>query len=201
MAENLVRFGLSNVHYSVYTAGASGGAGTFSTPVALKGGVQMTTTPEGDSRTFYADNIAYYVSETNNGYSGTLEVAAVDVDFLTDVLGYETDETSGLTYEATDAQPKSVALLFEIDGNVEKQRFALYNVTFSRLEQEHNTKSESTEPDTVTLNFTAIGRDFTIGSATKNVVKAVCSNSGDEHDAYDTFMTKVVVPGQAVTGA
>ena len=195
---DMVRFGLKNVHYSKYTPGSGDAAGTYATPVPMPGAVQMTTSPEGDSSTFYADDRAFYVVETNNGYSGTIQVAAVADQFLTDVLGYETDATSGLTYETTDVQPASVALLFEIDGNVEKQRFCLYNVTFSRMESEANTKADSTDPDTVTLNFTAIGRTFTIGEEDKNVVKAVCSNSGSDHDAYDAFFTKVVIPGTPV---
>lgn len=195
---DLVRFGLSNVHYSVYTPGDDD-AGTYATPVPLPGAVNMTTTPEGDSNTFFADNRAYYVTETNNGYSGTLEVAAVNDAFLTAVLSYETDASTGLVYETTDAQPKSVALLFEVNGNVEKQRFAFYNVTFSRMESEANTTSDSTEPDTVTLNFTAIGRMCTVGSDQKNVVKAVCSDSADTHPAYDAFYEKVVLPGATLS--
>lgn len=194
---DLVRFGLSNVHYAVPASAGSG----FETPVAIKGAVQLTTTPEGDSYTFYADNRAYFVTETNNGYSGTFEVAAVNDEFLKAVLGYKTDETSGLTYETSDAQPTQCAILFEIDGNEERQRVALYGVTFSRIDTEANTKSDSTEPDTVTLNFTAIGQQFTVGSDTVNVVKAQCSNSGDDTDAYDNFFTKVPQPGTAVAGA
>lgn len=196
-AGDIVRFGLSNVHYAAHETSGSG----FETPVALKGAVQLTTTPEGDSSTFFADNRAYYVTETNNGYSGTLEVAAVNDEFLKAVLGYETDETSGLTYETTEAKPTPVVLLFEVDGNEEKQRGALYGVTFSRVDTEANTKSDSTDPDTVTLNFTAIGEQFTVGSDTKNVVKATCSNSGSDHDAFDNFFTKVPVPGVAAGGA
>ena len=189
---DLVRFGLSNVHYATKAS-----AGTYGTPVGIKGAVQLTTSPEGDSSTFYADNRAYYVAETNNGYSGTLEVAAVNEEFLKSVLGYETDATSGLTFETTDAQPKPVVLLFEVDGNEEKQRAALYGVTFSRMETEANTRSDSTEPDTVTLNFTAIGEQFTVGSATKNVVKAQCTSTDEDDAAYANFFTKVPQPGTA----
>lgn len=190
---DLVRFGLSNVHYATYSDG------TYGTPVPVIGAVQLTTSPEGDSNTFYADNRAFFVTETNAGYSGTVEVAAVNDKFLEEVLGYKKDDTSGLTYESTDAQPSSVALLFEVDGNEEKQRGCFYNVTFSRLEKEHNTKSDTTEPDTITLNFTAIGRSFTVGSATENVVFAQCTDSDDTHDAYDNFYKKVVCPGTAPT--
>ena len=66
---NLVRFGLKNVHYAIFTEGSSGAAGTYGTPKPLIGAVQMTTTPEGDSYTFYADDVAFYATETNAGYS------------------------------------------------------------------------------------------------------------------------------------
>lgn len=192
-AGDLVRFGLSNVHY------AAGSAGSYETPVALKGAVQLTTSPEGDSNTFYADNRAYFVTETNNGYTGTLEVAAANDDFLIAVLGYEEESTSGLTIETTEAQPTPVVLLFEVDGNEEKQRTALYGVTFSRIDSEANTRADSTEPDTVTLEFTAIGEQFTVDGETKNVVKATASST-DSGDAYKNFMTKVPEPGKAAAG-
>ena len=194
---DLVRFGLSNVHYAVPASAGSG----FETPVALKGAVNLTTTPEGDSYDFYADNRIYYHTETNSGVSGTIELAAVNDEFLNTVLGNHTDETSGLNYESSDDQPTQCALLFEIDGNEERQRYALYGVTFSRIETEANTRSDSTEPDTVTLNFTAIGQTFNISGQNVNVTKAHCSNKGDSTDAYDNFFTKVPQPGVDPTGA
>ena len=193
---DLVRFGLSNVHYAI----KNGTGNTYGDPKPIKGAVQLTTSPEGDSNTFYADNRAYFVTETNNGYSGTLEVAAVNDEFLEEVLGYEKEATSGLTIETTEAHPASVVLMFEVDGNEEKQRTALYGVTFSRIETEANTKAESTEPDTVTLNFNAIGEQFTVGGGTKNVVKATASSTGTPSDAYDKFMAKVPEPGKEASG-
>lgn len=187
-AGDIVRYGLSNVHY------ATGEPGSFNTPVSMPGAVSLTTSPEGDDYTFYADNRAYYVTESNNGYSGTIEMAATNTEFLTTVLGYEEDETSGLTFEATDVQPTSVALMFEISGNEEKQRFVLYGVTFSRVDTEANTTSESIEPDTVSLDFTAIGAQFTIDGETRNIVKAYCDDS-DDATAYSKFFTKVPEPG------
>ena len=192
-SENMVRFGLRNVHYATFSDS------TYATPKPIKGAVQLTTSPEGDSYTFYADDVAYYATETNGGYTGTIEVAAVNDEFLKDVLGYKSDTTSGLLYEATTTVVPSVALLFEVSGNVEQQRGIFYNVTFSRIETEANTRAETTEPDTVTLNFTAIGRDFTVGDATENVVKAQCSNAEDTTQAFANFFKKVVTPGTAPT--
>lgn len=189
---DLVRFGLSNVHYALKTS-----TGTYSQPKPLVGAVQLTTSPEGDSSNFYADNRVFYVMSSNSGYSGSLEVAAINEDFMTDCLGYEADATSGLTIETTEAQPAEVALLFEINGNTEKQRGALYGLTFQRADSENNTTTDSTEPDTVTLDFTAVGDQFTVGSATKNVVKAFCTDAEETHDAFDNFFTAVPIPGKA----
>ena len=193
-SENMVRFGLRNVHYATFSDSA------YATPKPIKGAVQLTTSPEGDSYTFYADDVAYYATETNGGYTGTIEVAAVNDEFLKDVLGYKSDTTSGLLYEATTTVVPSVALLFEVSGNVEQQRGIFYNVTFSRIETEANTRAETTEPDTVTLNFTAIGRDFTVDAESVNVVKAQCSNADDTTQAFANFFKKVVTPGTAPTG-
>ena len=42
---------------------------------------------EGETNTFYADNTAYYVTNTNNGYTGELEMAEVPDWFETEYLG------------------------------------------------------------------------------------------------------------------
>lgn len=187
-----VRFGLRNFYYSVGTAGS------FSTPKHVNGTVSLTLSPEGDSYTFYAEDRAFYATETNNGYTGTIEVAAVNDDFLKDVLGYIEDETGGMLVEPADVIPPTCAIMFEVNGNEEKQRCALYGVTFSRISDEHNTKSDSTEPDTVSLDFTAIGDQFTVDGETHTITKVV---SDDTKPSYATFFTKTPEPGKAPAAA
>ena len=63
---NKIKYGLSNVHYAKATIAADNSA-TFGTPKPIKGAVSLSLSPEGDTNTFYADNIAYYVSAANNG--------------------------------------------------------------------------------------------------------------------------------------
>ena len=69
--ENKVRFGLSNVHVGTVTL--SDGTPSFSIPKKYPGAVNLTMDAEGETNTFYADNTAYYVTNTNNGYTGELE--------------------------------------------------------------------------------------------------------------------------------
>lgn len=189
---NKVLFGLSNVHYAVYDETH----GTYGSPVAFPGAINLSLSAEGDESKFFADNIVYYVTSTNSGMSGTIEMAMMPDAFATAVLGHVKDQTTGLTYEATDAVVKTVALLFQVEGDEAARKCVLYNCTFSRPGEDAETKTESTEPKTITLNLTAIGRDFTIGtgsSATKKNIIRAHAETGDS--AYENFFTAVPIPG------
>lgn len=189
-----VRYGLKNVHYSIYDEKTS----KYGPWKAIPGAVTLTSDAQTDQSKFYADNMAYYVTNTNNGETGTFTCAALTDEMLIDLFGYAKDTTSGLIYESMEQKTISVALGYEISGNEEKQRGVRYNITFSLPSQNSNTQSDSSDPDTVELNYTAIGRDFTIGSETVNVLKAHCDNSGDSHATFDKFFDSVVTPGTAV---
>ena len=76
MADNKVVFGLRNAHYSIITE-AEGGDISYSVPVPLKGAVEISLTPRGDTTDFYADDILYYTTVSNQGYETTLTVANI----------------------------------------------------------------------------------------------------------------------------
>lgn len=188
----LIRVGAKNFHYAKWDATTK----KYLTPVAVPGLVQFTFDPQGDSSNFYADDILYDVTDTNSGETGNVQFAALTDQVLEDLLGYTDDvANSGLVFEDTDAVHPSFAIMFEVGGNEEKQRCVRYNVKFSRPSGEHNTKNDSPSPDTITLPYTAMGREFTVGDEVKNVVKAHCSNAGDTHTAFDNFFTSVLIPG------
>ena len=74
MTKNKVKFGLKNVHYALLTVSEEG-AVSFGAPVPIPGAASMSLSPQGETETFYADDIAYYVSTANNGYQGDLEAS------------------------------------------------------------------------------------------------------------------------------
>lgn len=187
-SSNKVQFGLSNAHYAVYDEST----GKYGTPVAIKGSVSLSLDAEGDSTKFYADNIAYFSTTKNDGYTGSLEIAYVEKQLQIDLLGNEDD--SGLLLEFSDSTAKSFALLFEIDGNINKQRTVLYNCTLSRPSTEADTTEGTVEPKTSSLDITAIGRDLTFKGSTRNVVKGVIDNSEANKDKYNSFYDAVVLP-------
>lgn len=142
---NKVTFGLKNVHYAVITEGPDG-TFSYATPKPIRGAVSMSETPVGEQTKFYADNGVYYATSTNQGYEQTLTFAKIPDDFRVDVLGDQL--VNGGLYENADAKTKAFALLYEIDGDKEADKFVYYNSTASRPGNSTSTKGESTEVNT-----------------------------------------------------
>lgn len=180
---NKVKFGLSEVHIAPITYGANNTI-TYGTPFALKGAVNLTLDPEGESADFYADNTKYFNAFTNQGYSGTLEIAMINDDFRTQILG-ETTDSNGAKIENKDDAYKDFALGFQIDGDTSNRRFWYYNVTASRPSTSSQTIESTKEPVTDTLNITASAR------ITDGAVRVFLEKSDTNTATYDGFFTEV----------
>ncbi len=150
---NKVKFGLRNVHYALLTVGADGSL-TYATPVPWPGAVNLSMEPQGETGKFFADDGAYFVNSTNNGYEGDLETALVPDSFRKDVLG-EIEDNNGVLLDDCDATTKPFALLFEFQGDRNARRHVLYNCTAGRSTIEGKTKEESAEVQTETTTITA----------------------------------------------
>ena len=90
MANNKVKFGLSNVVMAKMIVG-DGGAITYDTPIAIPGAVNLSLEPQGDTNDFYADNVIYFSSSTNQGYEGDLEIAMIPDTIRTTIMGEHKD--------------------------------------------------------------------------------------------------------------
>lgn len=155
MAENKVRFGLKNVYYAVLTESSDNTNNTYATPVAVPGAVTLTMDSNGTDGTFYADNVAYYKTFANNGYSGELEMARVNDDMMKDVWGMTVE--NGILTEKTGIQPKPFALLFQIEGDQKEELHVLYRVVpTSKPSMGSQTVGEEVEPVTQTFSFDAL---------------------------------------------
>lgn len=150
--ENKVQFGLRNVHYAVWNGT------TYETPVAVPGAVNLTLDHEGETNKFYADDIAYFVTNTNNGYSGDLEIAKIPDQMLQDIFGYKLTETDKVLQEDPDAVGASFALMYQVAGDQHNTCFLLYSCTASLPAIGSQTKEETTEVRTQTITLTAVPR-------------------------------------------
>ena len=121
MAEkNKVKFGLSNVHVAKMIKGEDG-AITYDTPFKIPGAVNLSLDAEGDNEPFYADNIKYFESFANNGYSGELEIAKIPDEFLKEILGQKIDSIGGVLENINDVITP-FAFMYQIEGDVTGDR-------------------------------------------------------------------------------
>lgn len=187
---NKVKFGISHVYYALLTYGEND-AVSFGAPVAIKGAVNLTLSPEGDMSPFYADNGTYYMAGMNAGYTGDLEIAKIPDSFKTDVLNYATD-SAGALVETTNAEYKPFALLFQIEGDKNARRHVLYNCMANRPQITAATTTASKEPQTDTIPLTCGSIPNT--ALDTEIVKA-SAVTGDT--AYSGWFTSVHVPAAA----
>ena len=186
MADNKVVFGLRNAHYSIITEG-EGGEVTYSVPVALKGAVEISFEPRGETTDFFADDILYYTTVSNQGYETSLTVANISQEFRTDVLGETLEGVDNVLTETTLTKSKKIAFMFEFDGDVKAIRHCLYYCTVTRPSLTSATKTESAEPQTQELTLISAPRPE------DGVVKR--STTPETPDAvYNAWYANVYIP-------
>lgn len=140
--------------------------GAYDNPIKLPGAVSLSLEQQGELTPFYADGIKYYVSSSNGGYQGDLEMAQITDEFREKVLG-ETKDKNGVLIENSNVETKEFALGFQIDGDAEPTLFWFYNCTATRPNVEAKTISDSKEPDVDKLTIScAASADGTVRAKT-----------------------------------
>lgn len=185
---NKVKFGLKNVHIAKITYGTEALTGlptiTYGTPFALPGAVNLTLDPAGESADFYADNTKYFNAFSNQGYTGTLEMALLNDQFREDIMG-ETKDAKGAHFENKDDVISDFALGFEIDGDVAGRRFWFYSINAQRPSTSSQTIETTKTPVTETLNLTANAR------ITDGQVKVFMEKDTSNTTEYNAFFNAV----------
>ena len=175
MAENKVRFGLKNVYYAVLTESSDSSNNSWAAPKAIPGAVNLTIDSNSADGTFYADNISYYKTFANNGYTGSLEMAKIPEAMLTAIWGVTID--GGVIREKAGVEPKPFALLFEIDGDADQELNVLYRcVPSSKPTAGSQTTEDTATPVTQSFDFSALPL-VTGATAQQGLIKARTSNT------------------------
>ncbi|MEG0376349.1 MAG: phage tail protein [Raoultibacter sp.] len=187
--KNKVKYGLSNCHI----APIDPATGEYQASIKLPGIIKFTASPEGNSTVLYADDTAYYVAQSNNGYTGELEAADIPDDVLAIILGNKTD-ANGIVYESADDQGKNFALLFEINGDAQKRRVAYYNCSAARPETENETNSEDIKFANDKIKLTMIP---TVAND-KKIIRGVKAQNGVDDAVFKNWFTKVTRPGDTI---
>lgn len=205
MDKNKVKFGLKNVHYAKLTIGEDG-TPTYATPKPWPGAVSLGLDAEGSTKSFYADDMAYYVSVANNGYSGDFESALVPDEFREEIMG-EVKDADGVQIEDSSIQPAAFALLFEFEGDKYAIRHVLYNCKMTRPSIESETTEDSVEPKaekgTITVSPLVLPEPITIGTGeTAKTISTIVkgkTTADTTTDVYQRWYDAVYLPGAAET--
>lgn len=180
---NKVKYGLSNCVMAPITEITSS-AYTYGTPIAVPGAVKLSLSPAGDTNDFYADNIMYFSSTANQGYSGDLEIAMIPDEIRTAILG-ETTDSNGALVESANNIAKGFAFGFQIEGDKQNRRFWYYNCSLTRPANNGNTNEASITPQTDTLNIKAMPR------LTDKKVRVMLEKSASNTSVYNSFFSSV----------
>ena len=179
---NKVKFGLSNVHIAPITY--SGSTVSYGTIFDLKGAVNLSLDPAGESADFYADNTKYFSDYANQGYTGTLEVALINDNFREKILGQYQD-ANGAFIENSGDTFKDFALGCQFEGDTAGTRYWFYQCSVSRPSVSSQTIETSKEPVTDTLNITINAR-----ISDQNVM-AKMEKTDNNTTAYNGFFSDV----------
>lgn len=184
-----IKYGIRNVYYALATDDGNGNL-TYATPKPLLGAVSMSMSASGEEINEYADNVQWFHQAINNGYTGTLELETIPDSFREECLG-EVKDTNGVLFEASDAQIKEFALLwqFEIAGDntasaITGKRGCFYRCTASRPDVAGATKEANIAAQHETLNLTAMAR------VSDQLVKSSCDNTSAKYANWFTAVTE-----------
>lgn len=179
MSTNLEKFGLENVYAWPIETYDENDLPTYGTPIRIRGAVDLTLDASQDSTPFYADNVVYYMSKSNSGYEGTLQVALLPKAFRTEVLG-EQEDAAGVMVESAEPKEKEFALAFQFAGDAHNTRHLFYRVSANRPPVAGGTVNNTKTPQTDTVPITAMPR------IDNKLVKASAAESSPAYTTWNT---------------
>lgn len=180
--KNKVLYGMSKCYIAKLTE--ADGEITYGTPFEMPGVVGLSPEPQGETTKHYADNIVYYIANSNQGYEGELVITLTPEEFFTQILGQKKDKNGAIIENANDKNAR-FALMFEGRGDQKARRWVYWDCTATRPTREHNTTEESVEVQTESITITMSPR------STDNAIKCHIEPSEANQAVYDTFFSKV----------
>lgn len=153
MEKAKVHFDITNVYVAKHIV--NNGILTFDTPKRLYGAISMDLKAIGETVKLRADGMDYYVSNSNNGYEGDLNLAMAPDWFRQEILGEEITETDKVLVENANSEQSAFALLYEFKYDKRHRRHVLFNCVASRPGIKGENKDNQRGADTESTSITA----------------------------------------------
>ena len=152
------RVGISNLHYAKMTSDTVAGA-IYNAPVALPNVMSLDRKVGANSETLYADNGPAEINETLGEITVAVNVIELTLEQKADLLGHSI--VGGVMVSHVDDVAPYVALMFEgLKTNGKKRLKKLLKGKASELDENYQSKSDKPNPQTDTINFKFLKRDF-----------------------------------------
>ena len=170
----------------ILTASAEGY--TFGVPFAVPGAIALNLESQMNVTNVAADDVEDYASETvNNGYEGSVEVAALPEQFEEEIL----EDENGV--ENAETKSAEFAMLCEFTGDQKKGRYCFWRTQLTKRPTiSQRTKGANFQIDTDTLNIKVMPRLDTYD------IKGKCY---EDWDVYDNFYEAVPAPSAFIKPA
>lgn len=178
---NKVEYGLSKCGVFPILSTASDGTPSYGPFINLPGAKELKLDAEGDSVSVPADNVTWWQTTPNNGYSGSVTLKAIPDSFYTEILR-ETVDSNGVYLENSDSQPREFAFVCQFEGDEKAARRIFYRAACGRPAQGSSTKTSTIEPNDMVINLTISPR------LNDHKIKAKCYA---DSAAYATFFENV----------
>jgi phi13 family phage major tail protein len=165
-------------------------------PVAFAPAVNASHKPTSNSKTQYADDGPFDVIISEGETKIDLEVTAIPLSMLADVLGKQFNTATGRMFDNA-GTPPDLALSFRSKkSNGSYKYFQYLKGKFSAPEEDQATMTDSPDPKTIKISYTAIKTtyEFDIDGVNFEGVKRVVGDEDATDFDGDTWFDAVQVP-------
>jgi len=183
MSENIIEYGLCNVHYATVLNDDIQGNITYGTPKRLTNAKSLSLKLETSENTIYADNTIVFKADTKNGYKGEISLLSIPDEFRKDILGEKLINTGALI-ETSELTNNAFALMFQFEGDKTKTRHILYKCFASLPELASKSTEDKTEANEFKLELTVVPL----------LDKTIKLKMREGLVGYDTFFDSVMLP-------
>lgn len=154
--------GVKDLTWAKFSSGGEGSACAYTSGTAETDlMVRVDQSEERDEQSFYADDKRIDHSNGIRAANLSLELAKLPTAMLTDLLGETSSGTTAVEYAVTEADAPFVGIGFvtkhKYKGTISYEAFWYYKMQFSRGNRSFNTKGESLQFQTESLDGAGLG--------------------------------------------
>ena len=187
--------GLRDLYYALATQDDSS-AYAAGTPAYMAPIINASSTPASNSLTQYADDGPYDVMTAEGETKIDLETTNIPIEVQAVLLGKKYDASTGRMFD-NGGTPPDIALSFRaVKSNGSYRYFQYLKGKFSAPSEEHGTKTDSPDPKTAKITFTAVKTtyQFTLPDSVVDGVKLVKGDSDATNFSGTNWFASVQVP-------